>query len=552
MENIKIWKVSEGKLTHKEHEILREKKAVCIGYSDDQKKINDKRTYPSQSADFQGDISGDYFYLCYGNNGIILLGRFVDNEIIPSETYIDRKGWICRHYTIKAESKTNERYTGQKKVWTPSYDSTFKSVDSDELPLFEKEILIPFFDITLEDLEKKQNKKVTYLSEIIASLKELGGIAHIKEINRKIEDRNLLPSLRTNPNWKRVVSTTILRHYKESVHYNKSNEELFYSVEGVGKGLWGLIGYEPDDDFEEILEEPSISSYSKSEFLNDVYISEAEYDRLCNLIKHKKNIILQGAPGVGKTFAAKRLAYSIMGEKDSSRVQCVQFHQSYSYEDFIEGYRPLEENGFELRDGVFKTFCRRAERDIDKDFFFIIDEINRGNISKIFGELLMLIESDKRGNENSLKLVYSGESFSVPENVHIIGMMNTADRSLAMIDYALRRRFSFYSMKPAFDSDGFKKYSNRINSKLFIKTVEAVKQLNNVISNDKSLGKGFEIGHSYFCTDKPETITDEIVKNIITFEIIPTIEEYWFDNETTLNSERERLEALSGDDNGAV
>ncbi|MBE5965126.1 MAG: EVE domain-containing protein, partial [Lachnospira sp.] len=234
------------------------------------------------------------------------------------------------------------------------------------------------------------------------------------------------------------------------------------------------------------------------------------------------------------------------------RVQCVQFHQSYSYEDFIEGYRPLEDGGFELRDGVFKKFCDKASRNTDKEYFFIIDEINRGNMSKIFGELLMLIESDKRGNSHYLNLVYSNEPFFVPENLHIIGMMNTADRSLAMIDYALRRRFSFYSMKPAFDSDGFKKHAEQVNCELFHKAIEAVKNLNAVIVDDKSLGKGFEIGHSYFCTNKPESITDEIVKNIIAFEIIPTIEEYWFDNETRLDTESQKLETLLGDDNGAI
>ncbi len=294
------------------------------------------------------------------------------------------------------------------------------------------------------------------------------------------------------------------------------------------------------------------SKYSKSDFLKDVYITESEYNKLFNLLKHKKNVILQGAPGVGKTFAAKRLAYSIMGEKDDNRVQCVQFHQSYSYEDFIEGFRPLENGGFELRKGVFKDFCQKASGDNENDYFFIIDEINRGNMSKVFGELLMLIEADKRGEEHSMNLVYSNEPFFVPKNLHIIGMMNTADRSLAMIDYALRRRFSFYPMKPAFESVGFKAHTEQVNCELFHKAVEAIKNLNTVIVGDKSLGKGFEIGHSYFCTDKPENITDEIVKNIIAFEIIPTIEEYWFDNETRLDTERQKLEALLGDNNGAV
>ena len=149
-------------------------------------------------------------------------------------------------------------------------------------------------------------------------------------------------------------------------------------------------------------------------------------------------LILQGAPGVGKTFTARRLAYSVMGEKDDSRIEFVQFHQNYSYEDFVMGYKPSGD-GFELKYGIFYRFCLKAANQPDKDFFFIIDEINRGNMSKIFGELLMLIERDYRGTKATL--AYNGMSFSVPKNLYIIGMMNTADRSLAMIDYALRRRF---------------------------------------------------------------------------------------------------------------
>ena len=173
-------------------------------------------------------------------------------------------------------------------------------------------------------------------------------------------------------------------------------------------------------------------------------MNEQDYKTLVNVLKMKKNIILQGAPGVGKTFTAKRLAYSIIGAKNPDRVQMLQFHQSYSYEDFIEGYRPTE-NGFTIKKGSFYKFCKLAEDDDENDYFFIIDEINRGNLSKIFGELFMLIEKDKRGIE--LQLLYSDENFSVPANVYIIGMMNTADRSLAMLDYALRRRFSFFTMK---------------------------------------------------------------------------------------------------------
>ena len=205
-------------------------------------------------------------------------------------------------------------------------------------------------------------------------------------------------------------------------------------------------------------------AYTEDNFLDEVFMTQDKYRRLITQVTSKKNIILQGAPGVGKTYCAKRLAYSIIGEKNRERVMLIQFHQSYSYEDFVMGYRP-DGQGFKLVEGPFYTFCKRAQDDSENKYFFIIDEINRGNLSKIFGELLMLIEADKRGQE--IRLMYSNEQFSVPENLYIIGMMNTADRSLAMIDYALRRRFAFVNFEPAFDSRGFKNILLRANSDKF-------------------------------------------------------------------------------------
>ena len=193
-----------------------------------------------------------------------------------------------------------------------------------------------------------------------------------------------------------------------------------------------------------ISEEKAIEPYSKSDFLEEVFIDEDEYNTLVSLLTRKKNIILQGSPGVGKTFAAKRLAYSILGKKDEEKIKEIQFHQNYSYEDLVEGYRPKEDGGFILKKGPFYEFCKKAEADKENKYFFIIDEINRGNLSKIFGELMVLIEEDKR--EDEITLVYSAKEFSVPKNLYIIGMMNTADRSIAIIDYALRRRFVFYEL----------------------------------------------------------------------------------------------------------
>ena len=351
---------------------------------------------------------------------------------------------------------------------------------------------------------------------------------------------------------KRGMDQIIGRGIVESDYiYDESKDKFtsFRKVKWIDKGYWSIKGKDKKlhtktltkiTDYRETVEklnelvgpmtppEPSITPYTKKDFLKDVYVTEEDYKTLVKLLKNKKNLIIQGAPGVGKTFMAKRLAYSIMGLKDLDRVLMVQFHQSYSYEDFVMGYRPAKE-GFELREGAFYNFCKKADEDDENDYFFIIDEINRGNLSKIFGELFMLIENDKRGEKTKIRLLYSDELFYIPKNVHIIGLMNTADRSLAMIDYALRRRFSFFDLKPGFSSGGFKLYQSQINSPIFDTLINKVQQLNEDIKNDETLGEGFRIGHSYFSNLDIEKNINEQLRFIVEYEIIPLLKEYWFD-----------------------
>ena len=268
-------------------------------------------------------------------------------------------------------------------------------------------------------------------------------------------------------------------------------------------------------------------AYNREKFLEEVFLAAEDYDALINQLIRKKNLILQGAPGVGKTFVAKRLAYSLIGEKTSERICFVQFHQSYGYEDFVMGYRP-KNNGFQIEAGTFYTFCNEARKDPENDWFFIIDEINRGNISKIFGELLMLIESDKRDKDYAVRIQGAESPFFVPENVYIIGMMNTADRSIALIDYALRRRFAFYPLEPAFESESFRDYMEDKNSQRFAKVIELISKLNDTIATDPLLGSGFKIGHSYFCTEDP--VDEKLLRDIILYEIKPLLAEYWVDD----------------------
>lgn len=319
------------------------------------------------------------------------------------------------------------------------------------------------------------------------------------------------------------------------------NGSLFKLTQGEYDFIMDIIREEnplrqPDD---------VIPKYTKEDFLNVVYMDEARYDVLEALLRNKKNLILQGAPGVGKTFTAKKLAYAMMGEQDNSRIEIVQFHQNYSYEDFIMGYRP-DGAEFKLTDGIFYRFCQTAANHPDKPYFFIIDEINRGNMSKIFGELLMLIEKDYRGTK--AVLAYSGMPFSVPENLYIIGMMNTADRSLAMIDYALRRRFSFFEIEPGFSSEGFMRYQSSFANETFNALIDQIKALNREISEDKSLGKGFRIGHSYFCGRKSGECTTEWMRSVVEFDIIPMLAEYWFDEPDKLQRWEKNLRGVFDDE----
>jgi len=277
---------------------------------------------------------------------------------------------------------------------------------------------------------------------------------------------------------------------------------------------------------------PTIPLYSEKDFLDEVFMTKEMYESIKGYLENKLNIIFQGPPGVGKTFTAKKLAYSIMGKKDESCIEFIQFHQNYSYEDFILGYKPDGE-GFKLEEGLFTKFCRKAIDNPNQKYFFIIDEINRGNMSKIFGELLMAIENGYRNTEVSL--AYGNKKLKVPSNLYIIGMMNTADRSLAMIDYALRRRFGFVTLVPGFNSKGFKSWQKKINFDKFDKLIETIETLNSAIKDDDSLGEGFCIGHSYFSDpDKfKKYSTEEGLIDVIRFEILPMLEEYWFDEKET-------------------
>lgn len=275
--------------------------------------------------------------------------------------------------------------------------------------------------------------------------------------------------------------------------------------------------------------------------------------RIQSVLDRKLQIILYGPPGTGKTYWAMRTAndlaaYTVYGkpynelttaEKDSilgkhgqtsGLVRRCTFHTAYGYEDFIEGYRPVSANGqlaFERRSGIFKTLCEDAQKDPDRPYYLIIDEINRGDIPRIFGELLTLLEKDKRGQPILLPL--SGSLFQVPENVYVIGTMNTADRSIALLDTALRRRFGFIELMP--------------NSQLLDISIEGLPlgpwldalndRIRTHIGRD---ARNLQIGHAYFLEGgKPVNNKGRFIR-ILREDILPLLEEYCYEDYDTLGS----------------
>ena len=289
--------------------------------------------------------------------------------------------------------------------------------------------------------------------------------------------------------------------------------------------------------------------YTATQAQQDLFIDPVHFTRLVKSIKSGKNLILQGPPGTGKTFIARRIAWCLIGREASDPIEMVQFHQSYAYEDFVEGFRPTKGGGFDLKPGVFRRFCERARANPDIPHVFIIDEINRGNLSRIFGELLMLIEADKRSKDYAVTLPYSDTRFHVPGNVHLLGMMNTADRSLALVDYALRRRFAFETLEPAYGTEhgrgAFEKHlaAKGADPALARRICDRMAKLNKKIANDKELGRGFRIGHSYFVPGDGDAPSEDWYRHVVDTQIAPLLREYWFDAAEDVERDVARLTA---------
>ncbi len=310
---------------------------------------------------------------------------------------------------------------------------------------------------------------------------------------------------------------------------------------------------EPNDVTEEIAPpQPLIVPYFIVDILKDgCFLEQAELERMLGRLRAKKNLILQGPPGTGKTWLAKRLAFALMGQRDDSKVRAVQFHPNLSYEDFVRGWRPVGEGKLSLADGVFMEAIKAASLHPSAKFVVVIEEINRGNPAQIFGELLTLLEAGKRTPNEAIELCYPDEknkriAVHIPENLFVIGTMNIADRSLALVDLALRRRFAFVGLEPKL-GERWRNWVIReecgVDPDLAVKIEGRITALNDQIAVDARLGKQFQIGHSYVTpTHRLEAgETHTWFKDVVETEIGPLLEEYWFDAPKTAKEACERL-----------
>ena len=560
--NLSIWKLSHGL-----NDFSSEERK---GYLQAELGVMHGDTAKSQGENFQEAPVGDLFFLCHGNESMPLVGQFTS---MP-EPCDKGDGWLQRRYRVLKQSIKQGGYQGGQKGWTPNYRSTFKKVPEHDLPELEISLLKPFFDTDLAELAALAGEPV-------------------EDVSAHSNARHLAPPATTQSAMTQPTSSCFNRiyygppgtgktytlmqllkdNYEQPVQNTDEWQKQFILDRFSGFKWWEVLAaalYDLGRDaaaakVNDLVNHPFVKIYSSTR-QSTAYLSQSIWRILQNYtVEDSKTVKLKSrlSPGIFDKTPDSQWKFSGDWKNDCAhiielvdeykkgaqstgavkRYSFVTFHQSYGYEEFVEGLRPVltgdaDESAvqYEIRSGVFKDLCRRARLEPEQRFAMVIDEINRGNISRIFGELITLIETDKReGNTNAVTvtLPYSIEPFSIPANVDIIGTMNTADRSLALLDTALRRRFEFVSIHPdTGDESGAPLAGLRIT--INDEVIDIPKMLTVINRRIESLyDRDHCIGHAYFTGLK--LIPDgqprlNALKDIFRNRIIPLLEEYFFED----------------------
>lgn len=549
-----IWKLSHGTKDFSSAErerFLAECRGVMYG-----------ETGIGQGDKFHQIPLGTIFYLCHGNSPQ-LLGQFT-SEVEASEK---GEGWVQRKYRVVRDALTKVSYQESSKKWTPQGISTFWKVPPADLPEFEQTLLKPYFGIDLMDLAKM----VDSIPDDLTKPAVVSVLFKEEIVNSPI---NMIYYGPPGTGKTYELGRILKRDYEDAPDLVSDEERRKSAIEreiapltwweGVAAALYQLGG---KAKVREITEHPFIQSIvarkGRNRNIAQTLWNALQHHTIADSVtvavaqRMSPAIFDKGMDSVWR-FAGnwqeecadlietvKCLGGTLESKASVQRYTFVTFHQSYGYEEFVEGLRPVlgdedaSEGGdvrYEIRSGAFKKLCERARKSPDHRFAMIIDEINRGNISKIFGELITLIESDKReGARNALttELPYSGEPFSVPANVDIIGTMNTADRSLALLDTALRRRFEFVPLLPdTRDVDGAPLAGLPVGSGAWeIHVPKLLEAMNRRI--EALFDRDHCIGHAYFTPLRDIASMEErftVLGEVFQKKILPLLEEYFFED----------------------
>lgn len=448
---------------------------------------------------------------------------------------------------VKAQHLVSDGTYGWYRKYGNRRDAAFRQIRKQIVAIIEAALAEDFQAIDQVDLGLAVKWKIAYLYAPaslvpIYSRHVLSNIAFVSGLEKafKLPVSALQAFLISQKSENQSTSDYALDLWQAfvSIHPGEDDSPDRYMLEQPVTDNWSKVA-EPQAAYGK-----SVAKFDESAILKDCLQAEKDIREILKVWKRKKNIVLQGPPGVGKSYLARRLAWLLIGSKNASQHEWVQFHPNYAYEDFVMGLRPDGHGHFQLQAGKFLAFCARAAEDLDRPYVFVIDEINRAHLSKVLGELMYLLEADKRNEEHAVRLSYDmrEQSFFVPPNLYLIGTMNTADRSLAMIDYALRRRFAFIPLVPAFGEKFVQKlHEQGISTDFAQKIVNKFADLNAQIVKNRNLGEGYVIGHSYFISDSKIDDIEGWYDAIIDYEIAPLLKEYWFDDHERVNEEISKL-----------